>query len=618
MAILVKTIGVALPLYSLLFVVKIVELWFRAIFYPQVFSAIFLALVSILVFLLVPATKNAPRDKLPWYDAVLCLATLPPVIYISVNYADIIMVWKSWATPTEIGLFIILLVVIFEAVRRTVGMPVLILAVIFFLHAKFAYLLPGLLGSVPLDMPQLAAYMYLYDTGIFGFATELAGTVILLFVTFGFFLNQAGGSRFFIDLALAIAGRLRGGPAKVAIISSALFGTISGSPAANVGVTGAITIPLMKNLGYKNHFAAAVETVASSGGVLTPPVMAATAFVMSDMLRIPYGAICIAAIFPAVLYYICLYFQLDFEAAKLKLAGLPSDRIPSLSKTLKNGWQFMLPLILLAVLLMVFEYDALESIMYAMILVVVISWFRKETRMGPKSILNALAGGSRAIIMIAPICALVGIIMGSVSLTGLGLNLSVLLTDIAAGRLWLLAIMAGVAIYIMGMGIAILITYILMAILVAPAMVDLGVPMLAAHMFIFYMGVSMFFTPPLCPAVYVAASIAGSNMWRTAFQAMKLGIVCYLIPFVLIFKPALLLIGSPVNIVIAIITSILGAFFLAIGVEGYFLTDCKWWQRVLFLAAGISLFIPGWQTDVVGIGIVILLLLYQRKARLNL
>lgn len=616
MAIVVKTISIALPLYSILFILNIVGRYFHIVFYPVSFTALFLALVLILIFLLIPATRSAPKYKLPWYDALLCLASLAPTVYIFINFERIFLdVQQVWATPTEQTLFVVLIVVLFEAMRRTVGWPVLVLAAFFMLHAEFGYILPGLLGAVPFSFSGLTTYMYLYDTGIFGFVLGLAATIIIAFVTFGHFLNQAGGGKFFINLALSISGRVRGGPAKVAIVSSALFGTISGSPAANVGVTGAVTIPMMKRLGYKPHFAAAVETIASTGGILTPPVMGAIAFVMADLTQTSYGAICIAALLPAALYYVCLYFQLDFEAARLKLAGLPRQEVPSARLTLMEGWPFLIPLVMLVILLMVLQHNPIESILYAIVAIVVISWFKKTTRMGLQKILNALAASGQAMMMIAPICAVVGIIMGSVSLTGLGINLSVVITEAAGSQLWTLAILAGVAIYLSGMGISILIIYIVFAILVAPAMVELGVPILAAHMFIFYAGASMFFTPPFCPSVYIAASMAGAPMWKTAFQAMKLGIVCYLIPFVLIFKPAILLIGSSSEIIIAIATSLIGALFLAVGVEGYFLRAVTWWQRILFFAGGICMFIPGWMTDVAGIVMAILPLLLQVKAR---
>ena len=384
---------------------------------------------------------------------------------------------------------------------------------------------------------------------------------------------------------------------------------------ANVGIDGAITIPLMKSIGYKPHFAAAVEAIASTGGAIMPPVMGVVAFIMAEYTKAGYTAVCIAAALPAILYFVCIFFQVDFEAAKLGLRGLPREQLPSFKKTLKEGWQFLIPLILMVVLLMVVQYDPLESAAYAMVALVIVSWVRKETRLGLEKMLNALENGSMGVLSIVPICAFVGTIAGSVALTGLGINLSTILVQFSGGSLLVLAVLTGITIYLMGMGIGVIITYIMMAIIVAPAMVSMGVPVMVAHMFIFYMGCSMFFTPPNAPAVFVACSIAGSKLFQTGFTAMKLGIVCYLVPFIILYKPALLLMGKPIDIVLAVATSLLGAFFLAAGIEGYLFREANLWERILFIAGGLFFFIPGWSTAVIAFGILVLPLISQWKYR---
>jgi len=321
---------------------------------------------------------------------------------------------------------------------------------------------------------------------------------------------------------------------------------------------------------------------------------------------ISYGTVALSAILPAILYYVCLYFQLDFEAAKLNVSKLSKSDIPSFKNTITKGWQFLIPLIVLIVLLMVFDADPTRTAIYAIGVVVLVSWFRKDTRMGLRKILNAIVEGSESMITIAPICALAGIIMGSVSLTGLGVNISAVITELAGSSLLLVSILGFLAIYMSGMGVALIVIYIVMAVMLVPAFIDLGVPTLSAHMFILYAGASMFFTPPFAPAVYLACSIADAKMWQTAFQSMKLGIVCYLIPIVMIFKPGLMLIGSAGDVALAVVTSILGAYFLAIGLEGFLSTRIKWHQRVIFIIGGCFCFTPGLITDLIGIAIVVI------------
>ncbi len=618
LGIIIKVIAIIIPLYCIQFVFNISGLYFSTVFYPLAFQAIFFAAVLVLTFLLVPASRNASKDKLPWYDILLCVISIVPSVYVFLNYETYFVYQERvWGTPFEQVLFVIEILVIFEAVRRTVGFPVLILGIIFLLHAKFAYLLPGLLGAPAMNLSQLTAYIYLHDSGVFGFVVGLAATIIIVFVLFGHFLNTAGAGKFFIDLALSLAGRFRGGPAKVALLGSALFGTVSGSASANVGVTGAVTIPLMKKMGYKSHFAAAVETIASTGGTITPPIMGAVAFIIAEYTGVSYGQVALAAVLPAILYFICLYFQLDFEAAKLQLSGLPRSELPSFKRTIIQYWPFLIPLLMIIVFLMILNWDPMETVLYGIIVVLVVSWFRKETRMGIRKILNSLAAASKSLINIVPVCGLAGIIMGSVSLTGLGVNISAVITEAAGNNLLLLTVLSLIVIYLSGMAISILVVYIVMAIIVTPAMVDLGVPVLAAHMFIFYAGASMFFTPPFCPAVFVASSMAGSNMWRTAFQSMKLGIVCYLIPIIIIFKPALILIGNAGDIAIAVLTAIVASFLIAIGVEGYFLDKVPWHQRILFAIGGLLLFTPDWTTDVIGIVLVIVPIILQLKQYKN-
>jgi TRAP transporter 4TM/12TM fusion protein len=599
----VKAFSALLPLLCCFFLLNITSYYFDTPFLTIAYLGLFLAVTLPLIFLLYPAVKKAPRDRLPWYDVVLALASLVPTLYESFVAHEIVYLGKVSATGLEQVLFVLLLLLLFEAVRRTVGLPVLAVIVISLGYTYFAHLLPGLWGAPKFSWDRLTMYMYLYDSGIFGFILEIAATIIILFVTFGTFLMSAGTGKFMVDCAVALGGRFRGGPAKVAIINSFLVGIASGSAGATVGMSGAMTIPLMKQVGYKPHFAAAVEAVTAVGAIISPPIMGTIAFIMAEITGLGYTAVMVGAILPTILYYICVYFQLDFEAAKLGLVGLPPEKLPSLRKALKEGWHLFLPIVLLIVLL-VMQFEIMETVLYCVAGTIIVSWFRKETRLGLGKIVDALAGGTQQMLTVVPVMAAMGVVFGALTLTGLSINLSTLIRHLAGGNLWLLAILVAVFMYIAGMGVGETTTYLVLAIIVAPTFVDLGVPVLAAHMFIFIVGASMFITPPNCPAVFVACSIAGSEMWRTGFQAMKLGILAFITPFLLLFDPAFILLGSALHITISMIVAIVGIYFLAAGIEGYLFREASWWQRLLFIAGGIALFIPGWKTDLMGILLV--------------
>lgn len=605
MAGFVKGLSAIVPLYSIFYILNISGLYFNLTFYETAFRSLFLSIALSLVFMLYPATSKAPRTRLPWYDLLLIVVALAPTLYAVFIAREIAWGERSGATVLEQALFVALMVVLFEGVRRLVGWPVLIIVLASFFYAKFAYLIPGLWGAPQFTFERLTEYMYLYDTGIFGMILGVGATIVILFNTFGVFLVTAGTSQLMMDGAMALVGRWRGGPAKVAILGSAAMATMSGSPTANAGTTGAITIPLMKKLGYEPSFAAAVEAVASTGGLITPPIMGTIAFIMAEITGLGYTAVIKAAIVPAILYYVCLYFQLDFEAIKLKLVGLPREQLPSLKKALREHWYLLLPIIFLVVRV-TRRADVLDSVILAIGFTVVVSWCRKGTRMGLSKIIDALARSTQGVLIVVVAMAAIGIVFGSVILTGLSINLSTLIRDAAGGNLWLLAILTWIVVYVSGMAIGELVVYIVMAIIVVPAFVGMGVPVLAAHLFVFLTGVSMMITPPNCPVIFVTSSMAGSNMWETGFKAMKLAVVVFLTPFMLIFNPVLILIGPPGKIVLSFVTCIAAAYFLAAGIVGYLRRAATWWQRVLFVAGGVALLVPEWQLDLVGLLLVLI------------
>jgi TRAP transporter 4TM/12TM fusion protein len=460
-------------------------------------------------------------------------------------------------------------------------------------------------------------YIYLSNQGIYGMILNITSTMIIAFITFGGFLLVSGVGEVFLNTALALLGHVRGGGGKVAVVGSALLGTLTGSPMAEIGVVGTITIPLMKRIGYSPVFAGAVEATAACGGVIMPPVMGAVAFVMADFTGIGYGRICLAAIVPAILYYLSLFFQLDLRAASTGLKGLPKVELPTLKKALGNyNWVLFVPLAFMIFLMMILLWDPMAAVYCATGLLILICLIRRRDRLNITKILKALESSSVGMIEITPITAVAGVIVGSITLTGLGLNLSSFLVTLAGGNLLFLSLLTGAAIYIMGMGVSAIATYILMAVLVVPAMTQLGVSPLVAHFFVFYVGVSMFITPPFAPAAYMAATLAGADPFKVGYAAMRLAIVAYLVPFISIFQPALLGVGSFWDVAIAIVTSVVAVYALSVGFEGYCLTRVRLPERAAWLIAGFLLFVPSMTLAVPGTGLFLILAAcqwYKRK-----
>jgi len=612
-AILIKALGAGSGLFFALYLAGIFA-YFRIFLLSNQFNAIFMAVVLVLTFLLQPAGKKAPRDRLPWYDAVLVVISLVGCVYIIVNARDLAYFGRISATSFEIALGAVTVLALMEAVRRTFGWAMVIITAIFVLYAKFGYLMPGGLKLFYFNCSMLTSDIYLSSSGIFGTLTSIASGIIVAFVIFGTFFVAAGGGRFFLNLALAITGSMSGGPAKAAIIGSALFGTISGSPAANVVVTGSVTIPLMKSIGYKPHYAGAVEAVASTGGAITPPIMSGVAFVMAMLVGKPYSYIALISALPAFLYYVSLFTQVHLQAVKQNYRGLPLETLPSVKTTLKEGWELLVPFLVLIALLFVLRYPAEVAALHTIAALIIISMFRRQHRINLKRFVDSLEEGILDTLPIANIIALAGIILAVLTVTGLGPKLSAALVNTFGHSAVLLVIASGMACYILGMGISFIASYILVASLVAPALLKLGIPIIVSHFFIMYMVLSTNFTPPYCTAAYVAGGIAKAHPFRVGFQAMRLGIVCFLVPFVIVLNPALLLIGPWMEVVLAAITAILGVIGLSVGIEGYLFTKANWFQRVMFIIGGILLTIPGLATDLPGLALLGLGTLWQWKA----
>jgi len=582
-------------------------------FYIQQYLAIFFSLVLSLVFLLVPAQKKMAMDTLPWYDSILAVLSLIVGFYAAIFYKDIV-VELGLLIPHRILLGTVVILLILEATRRLIGWPFLIIVICFIFYALFASFFPGGLYATAISWPRLANYLYLDPQGILGIAIEVAATVVFAFVIFGQTLFRTGGGQFFIDAALSIMGRYRGGPAKVSVISSSLFGTVSGSAVANVMVDGWFTIPLMKANGFKDYTASAIEAVASTGGQIMPPVMGAAAFMMATFLGIPYAKVAISAALPAILYYIAVYIQIDLIAIRNGLHGLPRESLPSFKEVMKKGgYSFFISILFLIYLLFIANLDGDKAGLYAAASVLIISFFKKETRPNIAKLISILKDTGEGMLEIGVISAGAGLIIGIISITGLGYTFSSTLISLSGGSTFLLLVLAAAGAVVLGMGMTVTAAYLLMVILIAPALTTTGVAPLNAHLFVFYFAVMSFVTPPVCLAVYAAASIGKADMFKTGYQAIRLSIAAYIVPFIFVYHPALLLQGNVIDVLVAVVTAVIGISLVAIAVEGYLFRPLDWVRRILLCGGGILSLIPGWETDLLGLAIALPIVFWEWK-----
>ena len=534
-------------------------------------------------------------------DISLSLLSFVTVAYVIVNF-EAVSVKETFAdplSPLELGMGSTLILLIMEATRRTVGIPLVVIVFFGLVYVYAGPSFPGVFAHAGWAIEDIVSFMYLGLQGIFGIPLGVSATYAFLFILFGAFLFTTGVSSFFIDLAMLAAGRSRGGPAKVAVMASALFGTISGAVVANVYGTGTLTIPMMKRLGYQPNFAGAVEAVASTGGHLMPPVMGTVAFVMADVTGIPYSEIAKAAALPAILYFFALVMMIHFEACKEGLQGLPEEEIPNKSETLKKIY-LLIPLVFLVYI--IFQgYTPFRAAFFAILATVVVGAFKKETRMGVKKFFQTLERGAKDSLIIATATASAGIIVGVVSMTGVGLQVTGIIISLGKGTLLVPLILTMVACLILGMGIPSVPAYMIVAALAVPTLMKLGVPAMSAHLFSLYFALISVITPPVALAAYAAASIADSNMLRTGVTASRLGIVAYFVPYMFVYSPALLLIGSWGSVVLAAGTALLGTTGLAAGLERYFMHEMKKYESLAFIVGGLLLIFPGVRTDIFGI-----------------
>ncbi|MFH0914483.1 MAG: TRAP transporter permease [Chloroflexota bacterium] len=606
LAILFSVLASGYTLYHLIFILAVFER-FKVYIINETHTAISLGLILAITFLITPATEKARKDRLPWYDALLAVLSLVGWGYIAIFFQSVITVRGPLsATPEEIILGIISILLVLEATRRVIGWILPALALLFIIHAMFGSYFPGVLYTRSFSLTMIVGNLYLWPSGILGTPMVVAATMVIAFMIFSEFLQRSGAGGFFMSLASSLFGHVRGGPAKVAIFASALFGTISGSPTSNVASTGVLTIPLMKSIGYSSAFAGGVESVASTGGLILPPVMGAVAFIMVGFLGISYGQLIIWAALPAILYYFAVFMMVDLEAAKKGLKGLPRQELPALGRVVKEGWQYSIPLLVLLVFLIGLQYSPSRSAIYSLFALILIGLFKKETRMGWGSILRALEGTARVMPIVALACATAGIIIGSLTMTGLGVSMAIILKELAGGSLLVLLLLASVASYILGMGMPSIPVYITVATIIAPAMIGFGVPPVAAHLFVFYWAMVSFFTPPVALATYVAAGISGASPMSIGLHAVRLGAASYILPFMFVYKPSLLLMGAPGEVALTVVTALVGVIALAAGLEGFFWRRVLWWERVPLIAGALLMIMPGWQVNLAGLALILL------------
>jgi len=507
--------------------------------------------------------------------------------------------------PNQIDVYmgILLVVLLLELTRRSTGWALPIVGLVGIAYIYIGPHLPGVLSHPGYPTARLISQLYLGTEGIWGIALSVSATYLALFVFFGSFLQASGGGQLFVDASYAIAGKYRGGPAKTAVLASGLMGSISGSPVANVVTTGAFTIPLMKKVGYSPKFAGAVEAVASSGGSLMPPIMGAGAFVMAEMTGIPYVTIIVAAIMPALLYYGGVFLCVDFQAGKLGLEGHDKSSIPKLGPLLKAKGYLLLPLLIMIYFLAIERSSPIRAGFYSIVAMFVVSWFSKVTRLNLTRFVEALKEGSKGLGPVATACAMAGVVTGVISLSGVGLKLTQLIVSASDGNLFIALLLTMLSTIVMGMALPPTATYIIIAALGAPALTNMGLEVIQAHMFIFFFSVVAPITPPVALAAYAASGLSGGDPMKTGIQAFLLGLSGFIVPYVLAYDPALLMVGSPIKIIIATTSALVGIFFLAQGVIGWFRRKYSAIIRLILIVAAITLIIPGVHTDAIGLAI---------------
>jgi TRAP transporter 4TM/12TM fusion protein len=586
------------------------------IFTPMLQRMLHLAFSLVLIFISTPTGRAHGYRLLRALDLIFALIAIAAAVFVTGNY--IALVYRQGA-PQGLDIFfgVTTILLILEGTRRGVNWSLSLIAILFLLYAYFGAYFPGVLSHRGYSLNRIVSHVYLSPEGIFGIPLGVSSTYIVIFILFATFLSRSGVGQFFMDIAMAIAGHAVGGPAKVAVVMSGFFGTISGSAAANVVSTGSFTIPMMKKLGYPAAFAGAVEAVASTGGAIMPPVMGAAAFILCEFTGISYAHLIVAAAIPGILYYASVGFQVHLVSKNLGFVGLPRDQLPRLWQVLKRSGYLVFPVLVMLVLLLGYNASPMKAGVYGIMATVLVSLFKAETRLTNISrFIEIVSSGMKSAVTVALACACAGIVVGVTTLTGLGLTLSSIIITLSGGKLWVALVFTMLTSIVLGMGLPPSACYIILAVMVAPALEKMGVAPLAAHMFIFYFGCIAVITPPVAVATYAACGIAESNPIETGFKALKLGIAAFIVPFMFVYGPALLAVGSTGEILIAAFSSLVGVFCLAAAVEGRIIGRIGVLSRIGMFTAAVLLIKPGIDTDAFGLlifGVVYFVHRFRRR-----
>ena len=580
-------------------------------------------------FALYPGFKKSSKDKIDITDWLLIILSVGVWGYIFFNVEAIALKGGQMST-TDMVLGVLAVLLTLEVTRRVVGPELPIVTIVFLLFAYFGRHMPGIFAHRGFNVTRIVSHMYMTTEGIMGTPLGVSSTFVFMFILFGSFLDKTGVGEFFIDFAYALTGSTRSGPAMTSVLSSGLMGSISGSSVANTVTTGAFTIPLMKSVGYKPHYAGAVEATASTGGQIMPPVMGAAAFIMADFTGFPYISIVKAAIIPAVLYYIAVGTMVHLEACKLGLKGMPRESLPKVSNILRKQGYLTLPLIAI-IFMLVKQFPptmaALTGIVIGVIVAFAASLIKKDDSFTPKDILGAMEAGAKGAVGVACACACAGMIVGVVTLTGFGLKIAEVIVQIAQGRLIPTLLLTMISSIILGMGLPTTAKYIVLATMAVPAITKLGVNLMSAHLFILYFGVVADVTPPVALAAYAGAGIAGANSMKTGFQAFKLAIGAFIIPYIFVINPHLIMVDSIVGTTVnwlpvtaalpTIVTALIGTICLAGTVESYLFGNLRIWQRIILLLAAFALLDPKLLTDAIGLAALAFIFVTQKMLNKN-
>jgi len=582
---------------------------------PWTHLSVNIIFTSVLVFIIF----KSPLEEHPLYsnilDGIFIIVAISCAAYYAIEYLQLCFRLCAFPTKLDIIFATLLIIVVFEITRRTNGIAFTLVGLFFLIYAIFGHYIPGPLGHSYFSFERIVSYLY-SDLAIYGPALYASASYVFLFILFGSFLNNFGAGEIFIKFATGIAGHYRGGPAKVAVLASSLFGTIAGSSIANVAATGSFTIPLMKKTGYRPEFAGGVEAAASTGGQIMPPVMGSTAFILAEIVGISYATLALKAILPAIFYFFAVLIMVDCEAIKSNLKGIAKSQLPSVRKILVEKWPFLMPIVVIFLSLLVFKVSTTRAATFGIFTSILAPLLSKGIKINIHTFLKALSDGAIGILNIVSACLTAGIIIGILALTGVGLKIGNILLALSGGNMFLMLVAGMILSLILGMGLPTLAAYIIAASVVGPALTMVGVPMVTAHLFIFYFSLLAMVTPPVALASYTAAGIANVDASKVGWEGFKLSFAAFVVPYIFVYNPALLLDGSLLKILYSILMTALGIIILAYALNGYFFGGrIILIQRIALLGAAILLMIPNLLMNLLAIIFIFILTLFNRNAR---